>query len=99
MTTIGFLLMLNQIYSRYVASISDLKKNPMETVNNAHGEVVAILNRNTPAFYCVPAELYEKMMDLLEDQALIKIANERENQPTIEISPDDLQARIQRKSP
>ena len=56
--------MIKQIFSRYVASISDLKKNPMETVGNANGEPVAILNRNTPAFYCVPARLYEKMLDI-----------------------------------
>lgn len=91
--------MLNQVLSRYVASISDLKKNPMETVGNGQGEVVAILNRNTPAFYCVPAELYEKMMDLIDDQELLKIAAERENEPTVKVTIDDLRARIQRKSP
>lgn len=90
--------MLKQVLSRYVASISDLKKNPMETVGNAQGDVVAILNRNTPAFYCVPAELYEKMMDLIDDQELLKIAAERENEPTVKVSIDDLRARIQRKS-
>lgn len=91
--------MLNQVLSRYVASISDLKKNPMEIVGSGQGEVVAILNRNTPAFYCVPAELYEKMMDLIDDQELLKIAAERENEPTVKVTIDDLRARIQRKSP
>ena len=86
--------MLNQVLSRYVASISDLKKNPMETVGNAHGDAVAILNRNTPAFYCVPAELYEKMMDLIDDQELMKIAAERENEPTVKVTLDDLRTRI-----
>lgn len=70
--------MLNQIHSRYVASISDLKKSPMDTLAHANGEPVAILNRNTPAFYCVPASLYEKMLDALDDQELIKLANERQ---------------------
>lgn len=91
-------IMLNQVLSRYVASISDLKKNPMETVGSANGDVVAILNRNTPAFYCVPAELYEKMMDLIDDQELLKIAAEREHNPKIEITLDELQARIRPKS-
>lgn len=86
--------MLNQIHSRYVASISDLKKSPMDTLAHANGEPVAILNRNTPAFYCVPASLYEKMLDALEDQELIKLANERQNQPTIKVTIDDLRAKL-----
>lgn len=87
--------MLNQIHSRYVASISDLKKSPMDTLAHANGEPVAILNRNTPAFYCVPASLYEKMLDALEDQELIKLANERQNQPTVKVTIDDLRAKFQ----
>lgn len=86
--------MLNQIHSRYVASISDLKKSPMDTLAHANGEPVAILNRNTPAFYCVPASLYEKMLDALEDQELIKLVNERQNQPTIKVTIDDLRAKL-----
>lgn len=89
--------MTTQILSRYVASISDLKKNPMDTVNSGHGETVAILNRNTPTFYCVPAALYEKMMDILEDQDLMRIAMERENEPAVKVSLNDLRNRIQRK--
>lgn len=87
--------MLNQIHSRYVASISDLKKSPMDTLAHANGEPVAILNRNTPAFYCVPASLYEKMLDALDDQELIKLANERQNQNTVKVTIDDLRAKFQ----
>ena len=38
----------------------------MDTVLAGKGEPVAILNRNTPAFYCVPADLYETMMEQLD---------------------------------
>ena len=38
--------MNNIIHSRFVASVSELKKNPMEVVNNGFGEAVAILNRD-----------------------------------------------------
>lgn len=91
--------MVKQVLSRYVAGISDLKKNPMETVDRANGEAVAILNRNTPAFYCVPVELYETMLEILDDKMLLDIAAERENEPTIKVSINDLRTRIQRKSP
>ena len=52
--------MPNIILSDTSASVSELKKNPMATVSAGDGFPVAILNRNQPAFYCVPAELYEK---------------------------------------
>ncbi|CFQ44278.1 stbd replicon stabilization protein (antitoxin to StbE) [Yersinia frederiksenii] len=62
------------------ASVSELKKNPMATVNAGAGFPVAILNRNQPAFYCVPAELYEQIMDALDDHELAKLVNNRRNQ-------------------
>ncbi|MEX9875775.1 type II toxin-antitoxin system Phd/YefM family antitoxin [Providencia rettgeri] len=58
--------MPNTILSDTSASVSELKKNPMATVNAGLGYPVAILNRNQPAFYCVPAELYEQMLDALD---------------------------------
>lgn len=71
-------------------SISELKKNPMAVVDQADGFPVAVLNRNQPAFYCVPADAYEAMMDKLEDIELAALVKERESQPEIEVSIDDL---------
>ena len=80
--------MTNVILSDTSASVSELKKNPMATVNAGAGYPVAILNRNQPAFYCVPAELYERMLDLLDDQELCRLVKERENQLLIEVDLD-----------
>ncbi len=52
----------------------------MATVSTGDGYPVAILNRNQPVFYCVPAELYERMLDALDDQVLVKLVTERSNQ-------------------
>ena len=71
-------------------SISELKKNPMAVVDQADGFPVDVLNRNQPAFYCVPADAYEAMMDKLEDIELAALVKERESQPEIEVSIDDL---------
>ncbi|WP_323115593.1 type II toxin-antitoxin system Phd/YefM family antitoxin [Klebsiella variicola] len=76
------------ILSDTTASVSELKKNPMATVSAGDGFPVAILNRNQPAFYCVPAELYEKMLDVLDDQELIKLVAERSNQPLFDVDLD-----------
>ncbi|AYP25647.1 type II toxin-antitoxin system Phd/YefM family antitoxin [Pantoea agglomerans] len=82
--------MPNIILSDTSASVSELKKNPMATVNAGDGYPVAILNRNQPAFYCVPAELYEQMLDALDDQELVKLVNERSKQPLIDVDLDAL---------
>lgn len=71
-------------------SISELKKNPMAVIEQADGFPVAVLNRNQPAFYCVPADAYEMLMDKLEDIELAQIVKEREQSEEIEISIDDL---------
>lgn len=71
-------------------SISELKKNPMAVVDEADGFPVAVLNRNQPAFYCVPAEAYEALMDKLEDMELAQLVKDREGQEEIEVSIDDL---------
>lgn len=65
-----------------------LKKNPMATVSSGDGYPVAILNRNQPAFYCVPAELYEKMLDALDNQELVKLVAERSNQQLHDVDLD-----------
>ncbi|KAA8673858.1 MULTISPECIES: type II toxin-antitoxin system Phd/YefM family antitoxin [Pantoea] len=80
--------MPNIILSDMSASVSELKKNPMATVNAGEGLPVAILNRNQPAFYCVPAQLYEQMLEALDDQELVKKVTERQQQPLIDVDLD-----------
>jgi len=82
--------MASAILSTMTASISELKKNPMATVDTGEGGAVAILNHNTPAFYCVPAALYEVMMDRLEDLELNAIADARQGQKVVKVVFDDL---------
>jgi len=67
------------ILAETTASISELQKDPMSTVATGEGFLVAILNRNEPAFYCVPAKAYESLMDKLEDIELNALADVRLN--------------------
>jgi antitoxin StbD len=62
----------------------------MGTVAAGEGFPVAILNRNAPAFYCVPAKTYEALMEKLEDLELNAIADAREGQSVIKVTLDDL---------
>jgi antitoxin StbD len=73
------------------------KKSPMGTVAAGEGFPVAILNRNEPAFYCVPAKAFEALMDRLEDFELNAIADARKGQKEIEVSIDELYAEVPRQ--
>lgn len=82
--------MAHLVLAEVAASISELKKNPMGTVAAGEGAAVAILNHNEPAFYCVPARLYEAMMDRLDDIELNAIADARAGEPVVRVKLDDL---------
>jgi antitoxin StbD len=82
--------MTHRVLSEITASVSELKRNPMATVSAGEGFPVAILNRNEPAFYCVPARAFEAMMDRLEDIELNEIADARKGEARITVELDDL---------
>ena len=84
--------MAHLILADMSASVSELKKNPMGTVAAGGGFPVAILNRNEPAFYCVPAAAYEALLEKLEDIELNALAEQRLNdgQALVKVSLDEL---------
>ena len=82
--------MTTRVLAEVAASITELKANPMKVAGSAYGDPVAILNRNEPAFYCVPAEIYEKMMDRLEDLELLQLVQERNSEESVSVILDDL---------
>ncbi len=82
--------MTNIVLAETTASVSELKRNPMGTVAAGEGFPVAILNRNEPAFYCVPAKAFEAIMDRLEDAELNALADARASEPVIKIALNDL---------
>lgn len=81
---------MDRIYARASVSISDLKKNPSRIINEAEGAPVAILNHNKPSAYIIPAEAFEALMEKFEDYELSRIVKERENEPTVKVSLDEL---------
>lgn len=82
--------MPHTVLAEITASISELKKNPMGTVAAGEGFPVAILNRNEPAFYCVPARAFEAMVDRLEDIELNAVADARAGEKRIRVKLDEL---------
>lgn len=82
--------MVSLVLAEVTASVSELKRNPMGTVAAGEGAPVAILNRNEPAFYCIPAKAYEAMLERLEDIELNAIADRRSGEPVIKVTLDEL---------
>jgi antitoxin StbD len=82
--------MAHAILTSTSASVTELKKDPMNTVAAGDGFPIAILNRNEPVFYCVPTKAYEALMDKIEDLELNAIANARKGQKTVRVSLDEL---------
>jgi len=84
--------MAHVILAETTASVSELKRDPMGTVAAGEGFPVAILNRNAPAFYCVPAKAYEALLDRLEDLELNAIAEARaaDGKEPLTVSLDEL---------
>ncbi len=84
--------MAHRVLAEIAVSISELKRNPMATLAAGNGLPVAVLNRNEPAFYCVPASAYEALMDRLDDLELNALADDRlhDGQQPIKVCLDDL---------
>ena len=81
---------IHPILANTSAGISELKKNPMAVIRHADGAPVAILNRNRPVFYAVPAAAWETLIDKLEDLELAALVREREGDAEIEVNIDEL---------
>jgi antitoxin StbD len=78
------------VFAEVAASVAELKRNPMATVAAGEGAAVVILNRNEPAFYCVPAAVYAAMIERLEDVELNAIADARQNEAVVRVKLSDL---------
>ncbi|WP_201781297.1 type II toxin-antitoxin system Phd/YefM family antitoxin [Sphingomonas sp. Leaf357] len=82
--------MIDQLLAGSGVSITDLKKNPSAVIEAAGGFPVAVLNRNTPAAYLVPAKAWEELMDRLEDMELAELVRARAGEPRIKVRLEEL---------
>lgn len=82
--------MVEPILADAGVSISELKKNPSAVIAAAGGFPVAVLNRNTPAAYLVPAKAWEELLDRLEDYELAEIVRQRANETAVPVNLEDL---------
>ncbi|MDW3683624.1 type II toxin-antitoxin system prevent-host-death family antitoxin [Cupriavidus sp. CV2] len=68
---------MEKIHSLLTVSISEFKQNPSKVVEEAHGQPVAVLNHNRPAFYTVSPEFMAKMAELYDERQLESLVQTR----------------------
>jgi antitoxin StbD len=81
---------MQSILADVAVSVSELKKNPSGVLAGAGGMPVAVLNHNRVMGYMVPAELYEQMMERLDDLELVEIVKARSGEEPIPVRLDEL---------
>ena len=83
---------MQTLFATQVASISELKKNPTKLINDSHGKPIAILNHNTAAAYLIPVETFERLMEIIDENELYKIVEQRLTSPckSIKVNLDEL---------
>ena len=68
---------MEQIHASLSVSMSEFKKNPSRIKQDAGLQPVAVLNHTRPAFYLLDPEVYESILDRLEDISLSSLIHER----------------------
>jgi antitoxin StbD len=83
---------METILSDLSVSMTEFKKNPNEALRESGGQAVAVLSHNKPAFYMVPPDRFEAMLDAIDDLQLVRVVKERLKQKdrAIAVTLDDL---------
>ena len=81
---------MDTIYSNKTVSVTELKRNFAEIIQQADDSPVAILNHNRPEAYLLPAAHYERLLAYVEDLEDAKLVQERIGGPFVEVALDEL---------
>lgn len=83
---------MQSVLADVVVSVSELKKNPSAVLSGAGGATVAVLNHNRVMGYMVPADVYEAMIERLDDLELAQVVKARidANETPVRVSLEDL---------
>ncbi|MFD1196818.1 type II toxin-antitoxin system Phd/YefM family antitoxin [Brucella gallinifaecis] len=81
---------MQRVEANIAVSVSDLKKSPSAVMDEANGETVAVLNHNRIMAYMVPADVYEAMLEKLDDIRLTEIIRKRADEKGISVDIDAL---------
>ncbi|AQL39001.1 type II toxin-antitoxin system Phd/YefM family antitoxin [Pseudomonas syringae] len=81
---------MQNVFADIEVSVSELKKNPSAVLSGAQGLPVAVLNHNKVMGYMVPAEVFEAMMERLDDLDLADLIKSRQHEKPVSVDIHDL---------
>jgi antitoxin StbD len=76
---------LEPLLADFGVSISDLKRNPAAVIAEARKHQVAITSRNKPVAYVISPEVWERVVELLEDEADARVVRQRLKNPAARV--------------
>jgi antitoxin StbD len=68
---------MEKLYADLTISMSDFKKNPAKVLREAGDRPIAVLNHNKAAFYLIEPQLFETMIEDLEDARILPLVRAR----------------------
>jgi antitoxin StbD len=74
---------MHSVLSQNCVSVTELKRNYTQVLLQANNQPVAVLNHNRPEAYLLPAAMYEKLLEQLEDAEDAQLVRERAAGPFI----------------
>lgn len=81
---------MHSVLSQNCVSVTELKRNYTQVLLQANNQPVAVLNHNRPEAYLLPAAMYEKLLEQLEDAQDAQLVHERAAGPFVEVNLADL---------
>jgi antitoxin StbD len=81
---------MNPNFASTTVTVNELRQDPNAVIEAANAAPVAILNDKRAAAYVVAAELFEAMVEALEDAEFAQIVRSRRGGPICKVSLGDL---------
>ena len=81
---------MDTVLSDLTVSVDELKHNFTAVLHEAGDAPVVVLSHNRPKAYLLPAQYYQRLMNLLEDLEDTVRVQERAEGPFTEIAPEQL---------
>ena len=81
---------MQTLHAEATVSLAELKQDPASVLEQSEGEPVAILDGGHAAAYLLSAEYYEKLLDALDDLALVDLVQQRQGQDRVKVGLHDL---------
>ncbi|MDD1966032.1 type II toxin-antitoxin system Phd/YefM family antitoxin [Pseudomonas sp. NPDC090203] len=77
---------MQSVLADVAVSVSELKKNPSAVLKGGNGQPIAVLNHNRVMGYMVPTEVFEAMMERLDDLDLAELIKSRAHEVPVPVS-------------